>query len=97
MADRSKVKDWSIKRLQSYVKTSVTKMFEGMLDFSEVAVGEENRYKALRSKILRLANDAIRNINNEIEANYDVFYNGIGEEVIKVRSGREGASNNDRK
>ena len=79
-----KVQEWSSKRLQEYVKVSITKMFEGMLDFSEVAVGEEKRYKALRSKILRLANDAIRNISSEIEEKYQVSYVGVNEDVVKI-------------
>lgn len=91
-----KVKDWSNKRLQAYVKDTVTKMFEGMLDFSEVAVGDENRYKSLRSKILRLANDAIRSISSEIETNYDVVFNGISEDVVKVSQTRKGEVKNER-
>jgi len=69
-------------------------MFEGVLDFSEVAVGEDKRYKALRSKVLRLANDAIRNINDEIESNYDLEFTGIGQEVVRVNNkGRRGNKN----
>lgn len=80
--NNSKVQEWSRKRLQECVTKSITKMFEGVLDFSEVAVGEEKRYKALRSKVLRLANDAIRNINAEIEDNYDITFNGINEDIV---------------
>jgi len=86
--DNRKVKDWSQAKLQDFIKGSITKMFEGMLDFSEVAVGEEKRYKALRSKILRLANDAIRNINSEIDNNYNVSYTNINEDIVKVGQGQ---------
>ncbi len=82
--DENQAKEWALKRLQAYVKNSVTKMIEGMLDFSEVAVGDDSRYQALRKKILRLANDVHRNINTEIEGNYEVIYTGIREDVVKV-------------
>lgn len=89
--DNIKVQEWSRSRLQEYVKKSITKMFEGMLDFSEVAVGDEKRYKSLRSKVLRLANDAIRNINAEIEDKYEVSFTGINEDVVvKVSTRRKG-------
>jgi hypothetical protein len=89
--DKNRVQEWSSKRLQENITKSITKMFEGMLDFSEVAVGDETRYKALRSKILRLANDAIRNINAEIENKYEVVFTGINEDVVvKVNTGRKG-------
>ena len=81
----AKVKEWSTKRLQFCVKDSITKMFEGVLDFAEVAVGEEKRYRALRSKVLRLANDAIRSINSEIESSYYVEYTEIGEDIVKIK------------
>lgn len=79
-----KVKDWSSKRLQDFVDSEITHMFEGILDFSELAVGDPNRYKVLRSKILKLANNAARSIKSEIESSYDVSYTKINHDVVRV-------------
>ena len=78
-----KEQDWSNTRLQKEVETRITKMFDGMLDFSEVAVGDPTRYKVLRSKILRLANDTIRALNTEISENYEVQFQGIGQDIVR--------------
>lgn len=88
-----KEQDWSNARLQKEVETRITKMFEGTLDFSEVAVGDVARYKILRSKILRLANDTIRALNAEIGENYEVCFKGIGQDIIKVQKLRKGEAN----
>lgn len=88
-----KEQDWSNARLQKEVETRITKMFEGTLDFSEVAVGDERRYKVLRSKILRLANDTIRALCAEISENYEVLYQGISQDIVKIQKSRKGEAN----
>jgi hypothetical protein len=81
----TKEKEWSKKKLQAQVKEKITQMFESVLDLSEVALGgEEGRYKALRSKILKIGNDTIRCINGEIEGKYEVEYKNLGQDVIKI-------------
>jgi hypothetical protein len=79
-----KVKEWSKKKLQDSVKSSITKMFEDILDFSEVAVGDDSRYKLLRSKILRIGNNAIRGLNGDIEKNYEVMFTGLGRDEVRI-------------
>lgn len=76
--------NWHNRKLQESVKENVTKFFEMVLDFSEVAVGDEHRYKALRSKVLRHGNDTIRKIMSEIEKDYDVVYKKVSTDVVKV-------------
>jgi len=78
-----KEQEWSNKRLQSAVRDTITKFFETILDFSEVAVGDEKRYKALRSKILRHGNDTIRKLTTTIESDYDVTYNKILQDEVR--------------
>lgn len=87
--------DWSSRRLQSEVRDSITKFFETVLDFSEVAVGDEKRYKALRSKVLRHGNETIRKITANIESNYDILFTKIGEDVVQVSNVKRGEDNNE--
>lgn len=83
MPEDFKVKEWSSKRLQAHINNELLKTLENILNFSEVAVGDEGRYKVLRSKILRLMNDSIRNICSEIESKYEVTFS-VREDIIKV-------------
>jgi polyribonucleotide nucleotidyltransferase len=81
--DNIKEKEWSNKKLQSTIKDTITKFFEIVLDFSEVAVGDEKRFKSLRSKILGHGNDTIRTLNSIIESEYDVSYTKLLTDTIK--------------
>jgi len=85
-----KEQEWSSSRLQKAVKEEVTKFFETVLDFSEVAVGDEKRYKALRSKVLRHGNDTIRRLNSSIETDYDVSYRKLAQDVVKFSGVKRG-------
>ncbi len=62
----------------------ITSLFEKVLDYAEVAVPNNDQYKKLRSKILRIGNNTIRNISKEIISHYDVIYNAPGETIIEV-------------
>jgi len=87
---------WSKNKLQEYIRSIITKMMEGTLDFVEVSVGNQERYKVLRSKLLRLGNDTLRSITGEIEMNYEVKYLRIGQDMIRItpqtkeRKGKDG-------
>ncbi len=87
---KKKEQEWSCHRLQGAVKDEITKFFETVLDFSEVAVGDEKRYKALRSKILRHGNDSIRRINSLVESDYNVEYRRIAQDVVKFTGAKRG-------
>lgn len=95
MEDRGKVQEWSNKRLQAYVKDEITKMFEKVLDYTEVGVADNPRYQILRGKILRVGNDAIRSINSELDRNYEVEFNGISQDIVRIKSRR--GDGNDRR
>jgi len=73
-------------KLMRCVADEVTKMFEKVLDYSEVAVPNHDQYKKLRSKVLRLGNDCIRNIGKEIGNRYIVKYDPPAETVIEVKA-----------
>jgi len=77
-------KDKSMDKMNRFVKSEVTAMFERILDYAQIAVPTEAVYKALRSKILRAGNDCIRRIQAHNTKFYDVEYKPVSEDVIKV-------------
>ncbi len=95
MEDRGKVQEWSNKRLQAFVKDEITRMFEKVLDYTEVGVADALRYQILRGKILRVGNDAIRSINSELDRNYEMEFKGIGQDIVRIKN-RKGAGNDRR-
>lgn len=76
--DRHKLK------MDNMLKDEITRMFEKVLDYAEVAVPNGDQYRKLRSKILRVGNNCIRNIQNDIEKNYDIKYKAQAETIIEV-------------
>jgi len=66
------------------VSSEITDLFEKILDYAEVAVPNSDQYKKLRSKILRIGNNCIRNISKEIVNHYSVSYNAPGETIIEI-------------
>lgn len=76
--------DKSRNKLKRTVDDRVTKMFQKILDFVEVVCTSKESYKAMRSKILGLGNDCIRQLQKDVD-HYDVKYKSIGEELIEVR------------
>ena len=75
----------SKKRLKNFVYDEVNKMWEGILDFAHVAVGDEDRYKAFRGKVLRLGNNCARVIKKELDRAYVVDFVALNEDVIEVK------------
>jgi len=71
-------------KMNIMVNDEITRMFEKVLDYAEVAVPNGDQYKKLRSKILRVGNNCIRNIQKDIEKNYDVKYKAQSETIIEV-------------
>jgi len=71
-------------KLKSFVKDEITKLFSSVLDYAEVAVDGKERYGNLRSKILKVSNDVIRELHREIDRRYTVTCVPLAEEVIVV-------------
>ena len=71
-------------KLIKAVSDEVTALFEKVLDYAEIAVPNQDGYKKLRSKILRIGNNCRRNIAKEITNHYKVTYIAPGEVVIEV-------------
>lgn len=83
----SKELDWGKKKLQEQITYEITELFTNVLDYTQIAVGNKERYNALRSKILRAGNEAIRNLHKAVSDDYDVKYLNVNEDVIKVKQG----------
>lgn len=90
MNNSKREQDWAKKRLQEVIKDTVTKFFETVLDFSEVAVGDDKRYKALRSKVLRHGNDTIRNLNAMLDADYEITYLKLSTDEVRILNRKQG-------
>lgn len=75
----------SREKLQKYIRNEITKLFSSVLDYAEVAVDGKERYMNLRSKILKVSNDAIREIERELVSRYSVNYIPPAEDVIVVK------------
>ena len=73
------------KQLDNAVRKEVTKMFEAILDYADIAVPEKGTFKALRSKILRVGNDCIRTLSTELKE-YKVEYIERDEDIIEVKN-----------
>ncbi len=75
--------DKSRDKLNRMVEEEVTKLFESVLDYAQVACPTPDTYKVLRSKILRVGNNCIRTIKKKLE-HYDVEFQATTEDIIEV-------------
>jgi len=78
------VEDKHMQKLKDLIKEEVTFMFEQALDFAQVACPEPH-FRPLRSKILRVGNNCIRNIHRKMDDQYKVEYQAVSEDVIRVQ------------
>jgi len=80
-ADRSRDK------LKGVIKAEVTALFENALDFAHVAC-PPSTYPQLRSKILRVGNNCIRNLHIQLK-HYDIEYKPTAEDIIEIQQGKK--------
>lgn len=73
----------SRKRLADSMRHEVTHMMEKTLDFAQVACNKDN-FPQLRSKILRIGNDCMRNLEQEFNG-YNIHLNKVNEEIIEFK------------
>jgi len=78
------VNDRSKDKLIKELELEITKLFERALDYSQVACSTQDTYKVLRSKILRVGNNCIRDVRKRLN-HYSVEYIPVGEEIIEVK------------
>jgi hypothetical protein len=79
MGDKSK------ERLKDALAQEITVMFESILDYVQVACPTKDTYSVLRSKILRVGNNCIRNIKRRVDSGYDIKYTNVAEEIIEIK------------
>ena len=77
--------DRSKDKLKNYLQNEITKLFSSVLDYAEVAVDGKERYMNLRSKILKVSNDTIRNIKREVDSRYLIEYSAPAEDLIVIK------------
>lgn len=75
----------SKKKLKRSISDEITKMWEGILDFGHVAVGDDERFKAFRGKVLRLGNNCIRTVSKELDRSYMIEFVALNEDIIEVQ------------
>lgn len=80
MAANEKSKEKLLRELE----IEVTSLFEQALDYAQVACPTQDTYKVLRSKILRVGNNCIRNMKKRVQK-YEIEYIPQAEEVIEIR------------
>ena len=66
------------------LEDEITRLFEQALDYAQVACPTQDTYKVLRSKILRVGNNCIRNVRKKVQ-HYDIEFVPISEDFIEVR------------
>jgi len=55
-----------------------------ILDLIDVSLGDEGKFKAIRSKILRVINDVGRLLEKELETHYLMEYDSTVDDIIVV-------------
>ncbi len=68
------------------IEKRILKGVDEILDVAEVAIGDPQRYKPFRSKVLRAGNNAIRDLKNELDMYYKVLFVSDKEDIIEVQT-----------
>ncbi len=78
----------ALERSRDKLKRDLEKRFmravDEVLDIAEVAIADTQRYRLFRSKVLRSANDAIRDLKRGLDINYKVLFIPTMEDVVEV-------------
>lgn len=75
----------SKQKLLEIIGEQLTEFWTKVLDFSDIAIGDRERYKAFRSKVLRAGNDAGRFLEKEITRKFIVEYVALADDIVEVR------------
>jgi hypothetical protein len=76
--------DKNREKLGRDLDAEVTQMFEQILDYAQVACATPDTFKVLRSKILRVGNNCIRNQRKKLQE-FDVKYIAKAEDIIEIK------------
>jgi hypothetical protein len=78
------VENKHVQKFKDMIREEVVSMFEQTLDYAQVACPEPN-FKPLRSKILRVGNNCIRNIHRKIDAQYEIEFKATVEDIVEIK------------
>jgi hypothetical protein len=73
-------------KLKRDIEKRVMRGIDEILDIAEVAIGDSQRYKPFRSKVLRAGNNAIREIKSSLDRDYKVLFVPTNEDIIEVHT-----------
>lgn len=82
---QKKSREKLVNKIQEIQKTA----YAAILDYVEVAIGNREKFKPVRSKILRASNDAIRKLSRELEKSYAIEYISTNEDLIVVTTNKK--------
>jgi len=72
-------------KLKKEVEVNVLGSADEILNIVEVAIGDPERYKIVRSKVLRSANNAVRDVKKNLDMYYRVLFVPTNEDVIEIQ------------
>lgn len=75
----------SKEKLKRDLEKRVMKGIDEILDIAEVAIGDSQRYRPFRSKVLRAGNNAIRDLKMDLDQYYKVLFVPDKEDIIEVQ------------
>lgn len=77
-------------RLRSFISLQIKSINRDVLNLAEMLVPNE-KWAAFRGKVLDITNKARREIETELETNYNIDYSPamVCEDIIEVRTGTE--------
>jgi len=74
----------SREKIKKEAEEEITKMFESILDYAQVACPTPDTYKVLRSKVLRVGNNCIRSLKLKLD-HYEIEFIPSTEEIIEFK------------
>lgn len=78
----------SKEKLKRDIEKSVLKSTDEILNIAEVAIADPQRYKTFRGKVLRAANDAIRDVKKNLDLHFTVSYIPLTEDIVEIQRPR---------
>lgn len=81
------VNERSREKIKKEAEEEITKMFESILDYAQVACPTPDTYKVLRSKVLRVGNNCIRSLKLKFD-HYEIEFIPSTEEIIEFNQNK---------
>ena len=77
----------SREKIKKEAEEEITKMFESILDYAQVACPTPDTYKVLRSKVLRVGNNCIRSLKLKFD-HYEIEFIPLTEDIIEFKQNK---------